>query len=344
LERLLCCSYKFLKVLFNSNIRENIMKIFLKNVYLYLVFIFLPVGLIYSQVPNGKYTLVIHGGAGDMNPNMEESAKQAYLNSLAEALKIGQAILEKGGSSLDAVEQVVRFLEDDSLFNAGRGAVFTSAGRNELDASIMDGRDLSSGAVAGVTIIKNPVSLARLVKEKTSHVLFAGSGADELGMELGVEIVEPSYFFVYERYEELQKQMERIKGTVGCVAIDQYGNISAATSTGGRTGKMPGRVGDSPIINAGTYANNKTCGVSATGIGELFIKNAACYQVSVLMEFKDYTLHQATEEVIFKILPQGSGGIISVDKDYNYELTFNTSSMMRGVATSDGIFEVKIWK
>ncbi len=146
---------------------------------------------------------------------------------------------------------------------------------------------LSSGAVAGVTIIKNPVSLARLVKEKTSHVLFAGKGADELGIELGVEIVDPSYFFVYERYEEFKKMMDKTKGTVGCVAIDQFGNIAAATSTGGRTGKMPGRVGDTPIINAGTYANNKTCGVSATGIGELFIKNAACYQISVLMEFED---------------------------------------------------------
>ena len=298
----------------------------------------------YAQEPNGKYTIVIHGGAGSMDPNIEESSKQAYLSSLTQALNIGKTILEKGGNSLDAVEQVVRFLEDDSLFNAGRGAVFTSEGKNELDASIMDGRDLSSGAVAGVTIIKNPVSLARLVKEKTPHVLFAGKGADELGVELGVEIVDPSYFFVYERYEEFERMMEKIKGTVGCVAIDQFGNISAATSTGGRTGKMPGRVGDTPIINAGTYANNKTCGVSATGIGELFIKHAACYQVSVLMEYEEYTLKQAAEEVIFNILPDGSGGIISVDKNYNYEFTFNTPSMMRGVATSDGVFEVKIWK
>jgi L-asparaginase / beta-aspartyl-peptidase len=297
-----------------------------------------------AQELNGKYTIVIHGGAGSMNPNMEESFKQAYLNSLTEALKIGQEILASGGSSLDAVEHVVRFLEDDSLFNAGRGAVFTSAGKNELDASIMDGRDLSSGAVAGVTIIKNPISLARLVKENTSHVLFAGKGADELGIEFGVEIVDPSYFFVYERYEALQWQMEQAKGTVGCVAIDQYGNIAAATSTGGLTGKMPGRVGDTPVINAGTYANNKTCGVSATGIGELFIKHAACYQVSVLMNYEGYTLKQAAEEVIFNVLPDGSGGMISVDKNYNYEFTFNTSSMMRGVATSDGVFEVKIWK
>jgi len=298
----------------------------------------------FAQEPNGKYTIVIHGGAGSMDPNMEESSKQAYLKSLTVALNIGKEILEKGGSSLDAVEQVVRFLEDDSLFNAGRGAVFTSEGTIELDASIMDGRDLSSGAVAGVTIIKNPISLARLVMEKTQHILFAGKGADDLGIKLGVEVVNPSYFFVYERYNELKKMIKKNQGTVGCVAIDQYGNIAAATSTGGRTGKMPGRIGDSPLINAGTYANNKTCGVSATGIGELFIKNTACYQISALMEFKRYSLKQATEEIIFKILPQDSGGIIAVDNNYNYEFAFNTTSMMRGVATSDGVFEVKIWK
>jgi beta-aspartyl-peptidase (threonine type) len=320
------------------------MKNSLKFIQLSFILLLLIVGNNYAQEPNGKYTIVIHGGAGALNPIMEESTKQDYLNSLTEALKIGQEILASRGSSLDAVEQVVRFLEDDSLFNAGRGAVFTSEGKNELDASIMDGRDLSSGAVAGVTIIKNPVSLARLVKEKTSHVLFAGNGADELGIEFGVEIVDPSYFFVYERYESLERMIDKTRGTVGCVAIDQFGNISAATSTGGRTGKMPGRVGDTPIINAGTYANNKTCGVSATGIGELFIKHAACYQVSVLMEYEGYTLQQATEKVIFDILPDDSGGIISVDNNYNFECTFNTPSMLRGVASSDGVFEVKIWK
>ncbi|MEJ2105483.1 MAG: isoaspartyl peptidase/L-asparaginase, partial [Ignavibacteriaceae bacterium] len=236
------------------------------------------------------------------------------------------------------------FFEDDSLFNAGRGAVFTSKGKNELDASIMDGRDLSSGGVAGVTIIKNPISLARLVMEKTPHVLFAGKGADELGKVLGAEIVDPSYFFTYERYEDLKKQILNKKGTVGCVAIDQFGNIAAGTSTGGLTGKMPGRVGDSPLIGCGTYANNKTCGVSATGTGELFIKNTACYQISALMEFKGYNLKQAAEKVIFQILPKDSGGIIAVDKDYNYQLLFNTSSMLRGVANSDGMFDVKIWK
>jgi L-asparaginase / beta-aspartyl-peptidase len=324
------------------------MKIFLQKrmssfLFILIILLLLPATIICQQ-PNGKYTIVMHGGAGSMDPNMEETSKQAYINSLTTALNIGKKILENGGSSIDAVEQVVRFLEDDSLFNAGRGAVFTAEGRNELDASIMDGRDLSSGAVAGVSIIKNPISLARLVKEKTSHVLFAGKGADELGIKLGVEIVDPSYFFVYERYEELKKMLDKAKGTVGCVAIDQFGNIAAGTSTGGRTGKMPGRVGDSPLINAGTYANNKTCGVSATGIGELFIKNTVCYQISALMEFKGYSLKKAADEIIFKILPEGSGGIIAVDKNYNYEFAYNTPSMMRGIATSEGLFEVKIWK
>ena len=324
------------------------MKILIKSIstifFLLIFFLLLLTDTAFSQEPNGKYTIVIHGGAGSMDPNMEESSKQEYLKSLTAALNIGKVILEKGGSSLDAVEQVVRFLEDDSLFNAGRGAVFTSEGKNELDASIMDGKDLSTGAVAGVTIIKNPITLARLVMEKTSHVLFAGTGADDIGKKLGAEIVDPSYFFVYERHEELKKMLEKSRGTVGCVAIDQYGNIATATSTGGQTGKMPGRVGDSPLINAGTYANNNTCGVSATGIGELFIKNTVAYQISALMEFKNYSLKQATDEVIFNILPKESGGIISVDKNYNYDLSFNTSSMMRGVATSDGIFEIKIWK
>lgn len=322
------------------------MKIFSQNkISSFLILLLLLVcQTTFPQQPNGKYTIVIHGGAGSMDPNMEESSKQKYISSLTKALSIGKDILETGGSSLEAVEQVIRFLEDDSLFNAGRGAVFTSAGTIELDASIMDGRDLSCGAVAGVTIIKNPISLARTVMEKTPHVLFAGKGADELGKELGVEIVDPSYFFVFERFEELKRMLEKMKGTVGCVAIDQYGNIAAGTSTGGRTGKIPGRVGDSPLVNAGTYANNKTCGVSATGIGELFIKNTVAFNISALMEYSGYSLEKAADEMILKRLPENSGGIIAVDKDYNYTFSYNTVSLMRGVATSEGLFEVKIWK
>ncbi len=318
------------------------MKHFLQIKIILLLFIFLQLAA-FSQ--NVKYTIVLHGGAGTLDPNMPEAEKTAYLNSLTSGLNIGKKILENGGSSLDAVEQVVRYFEEDSLFNAGRGAVFTSEGKNELDASIMDGRDLSCGGVAGVTIIKHPITLARLVKEKTPHVLFAGRGADELGKKLGVEIVDNSYFRVERRYQQWKKMKEsEPKGTVGCVAIDQFGNIAAATSTGGLTDKWPGRVGDSPLVNAGTYANNKTCGVSATGQGELFIRNTVSFNISALMEYKGLNLEDAADEMIFIRLPKHSGGIIAVDKDYNYTFQFNTSSMLRGVATSGGVFEVKIWK
>lgn len=302
--------------------------------------------VVFSQNNSGKYTIVIHGGAGGFPENAPDSVKQAYLKALSDALTIGKNILEKGGSSLDAVEKVINYLEDNSLFNAGRGAVFTSEGKHELDASIMYGKDLSTGAVAGVTIIKNPISLARLVMEKTEHVLFAGQGADELGLKLGVPVVHNSYFHTDEQYQNwVKSRLPKQQGeTVGCVAIDKYGNITAGTSTGGRQNKMPGRVGDSPLINAGTYADNRTCGVSATGIGELFIRNTVAYRISVLMELKGYSVKQACEEVMYKVLPEGAGGIIAVDKDGNYEMIFTTPSMFRAVANSDGLFQTAIWK
>jgi beta-aspartyl-peptidase (threonine type) len=294
---------------------------------------------------DGRYTIVIHGGAGYISPDLSKEVKDAYLNSLTRALVVGKQILIDDGTSLDAVEQVIRFFENDTLFNAGKGAVFTSIGTHELDASIMNGSDLSTGAVAGVKIIKNPISLARLVMERTPHVLFAGEGADNLGMKFEVEIVDNAYFDVYKRYQQWKlKQREVIKGTVGCVAIDSFGNIAAGTSTGGLTGKWPGRVGDSPLINAGTYADNNTCGVSGTGQGELFIRNTVAYNISALMKFKNYTLEEAAQEIVFNVLPEGSGGIIAVDKDGNFSFTFNTTSMLRGVANSEGIFETAIWK
>ena len=328
------------------------MKIFpYEKTFLVIVLIIIHITCIKTILPqdaDSKYTIVLHGGAGYISPDIDESVKEAYFKSLKKALQIGKDILAEGGTSLDAVEQVVRFFENDSLFNAGKGAVFTAEGENELDASIMNGKDLSSGAVTGVKTIKNPVSLARLVMEKTPHVLFAGSAADELGAKLGVEIVDTDYFKVEKRYQQWKVFNERKNQsdgeTVGCVAIDQYGNIAAATSTGGLTGKWSGRVGDSPLINAGNYANNKTCGVSGTGTGELFIKHTVAFQISALMEYKDLSLQQAAEEVIFNIMPEGSGGIIAVDKNGNYAMVFNTHSMSRGVANSNGIFEVNIWK
>ena len=261
-------------------------------------------------------------------------------------MNIGKDILAGGGTSIDVVEKVINYLENNILFNSGKGAVFTSEGKHELDASIMQGKDLSCGAVAGVTIIKNPISLARLVMEKTEYVLFAGKGADDLGILLGVEIVPNSYFHDSTSYQKwLKSNLPKQQGeTVGCVALDQYGNITAGTSTGGRQNKAPGRVGDTPLVNAGTYANNKTCGVSATGIGELFIRNTVAYNISALMEYKGYTLKQACDEMIYNKLPDESGGIIAIDKEGNYEMPFNTTSMMRAVANSNGEFKVEIWK
>ena len=301
---------------------------------------------IFSQDKKGNYTIVIHGGAGYFPKDSPEELKQQYINSLTEALNIGKDILAGGGTSIDAVEKVINYLENNILFNSGKGAVFTSEGKHELDASIMQGKDLSCGAVAGVTIIKNPISLARLVMEKTEYVLFAGKGADDLGILLGVEIVPNSYFHDSTRYQKwLKSNLPKQQGeTVGCVALDQYGNITAGTSTGGRQNKAPGRVGDTPLVNAGTYANNKTCGVSATGIGELFIRNTVAYNISALMEYKGYTLKQACDEMIYNKLPDESGGIIAIDKDGNYEMPFNTTSMMRAVANSNGEFKVEIWK
>jgi beta-aspartyl-peptidase (threonine type) len=300
----------------------------------------------FAQEKDGKYTIVIHGGAGYFPADSPEELKQKYITSLTEALNIGKNILASGGTSIDAVEEVINYLENNILFNAGKGAVFTAEGKHELDASIMQGKDLSSGAVTGVTIIKNPISLARLVMEKTDHVLFAGKGADDLGIQFGVDVVPNSFFHDSTKYQMwLNSKLPKQQGeTVGCVALDQYGNITAGTSTGGRQNKMPGRVGDSPLINAGTYANNNTCGVSATGWGELFIKFTVAFNISALLEYKSYTLKQACDEMIFKKLPIESGGIIAVDKDGNYEMPFNTNSMMRGVANSKGEFKVEIWK
>jgi L-asparaginase / beta-aspartyl-peptidase len=301
---------------------------------------------VFPQDKSGKYTIIIHGGAGFFPKDSPEELRKQYINSLTEALNIGKNILSTGGRSIDAVEKVINYLENNKLFNSGKGAVFTNEGKHELDASIMQGKDLSSGAVAGVTIIKNPISLARLVMEKTEYVLFAGKGADDLGILLGVEIVPNSYFHDSTSYQKwLKSNLPKQQGeTVGCVALDQYGDITAGTSTGGRQNKMSGRVGDSPLINAGTYANNKTCGVSATGVGELFIRNTVAFNISALMEYKGYTLKEACDEMIYTILPAESGGIIALDKDGNYEMPFNTNSMMRAVANSNGEFKVEIWK
>ena len=242
------------------------------------------------------------------------------------------------------MKKLYGFLEDDPKFNAGKGAVYTSEGTHEMDASIMDGSDLSSGAVACVTGIKNPISLARLVKEKTIHVLLVGEGAEKFAKEMNVQFEPEEYFNTQDRFQQWQEMLKDKKGTVGCVVLDKYGNLAAGTSTGGLTNKMPGRVGDSPLINDGTYANNKTCAVSCTGTGELFIKNTVAFNVSALMEYKNYSLQKAADEMIHKRLKPGDGGLIAVDKNGNYVMSFNTEGMFRGVANADGKFEVKIWE
>ena len=293
------------------------------------------------------YAMVIHGGAGTiLKKNLSEKMEQAYRDKLNEALSAGEAILKKGGSSIDAVEQTIMIMENSPLFNAGKGAVFTNAGINELDASMMTGNNQNAGAVGGVTNIKNPILAARAVLEKSEHVLLTGKGAEEFSQSMGIETVDPSYFYTERRMKSLEnaKKKEGDKvgmifdnpdykfGTVGCVALDKAGNITAGTSTGGMTNKRFNRIGDSPIIGAGTYANNKTCGVSSTGHGEYFIRYAVAYDISALMEYKGMSVQEAAELVVNKKLVEkgGSGGVIAMDAKGNISMPFNTKGMYRG--------------
>ncbi len=296
-----------------------------------------------------EYVLVIHGGAGTiLKENMTSEKEKAYLKKLGEALDAGEQVLKTGGSSLDAVTQAILVMENSPLFNAGKGAVFTAEGVNEMDASIMNGKDLNAGAVTGVRHIKNPILGARAVMEKTPHVLLAGAGAEELALKEGLEMADSSYFFTESRWENYLKVKEKAEkhGTVGAVALDKYGNLAAATSTGGMTYKMKGRVGDSPIIGAGTYADNNTCAVSATGHGEYFMRYVVTYDITALMKYKGFSLKEATEEVIMRKLKNvgGDGGVIAVDKDGNIAITFNTAGMYRGYTRSDGERGIMIFK
>ena len=314
-----------------------------------------------------KVVLVIHGGAGgNLKKEVGPDQEQDYRAGLRAALEAGYQILLQGGGSLDAVETSLRALEDSPLFNAGKGAVFTSQGTNELDASIMDGQTLMAGAVAGVRRIKNPISLARLVMTRSPHVLLAGEGAEVFATQQGIELVDPRYFFTEKRWQELQKAKEAEKpktsleaprgdllplalpipeyGTVGAVALDRAGNLAAGTSTGGITNKRPGRIGDSPIIGAGTYANNHTCAVSATGRGEYFIRLAVAHDISALMEYKGLSLNEAASQVIEKVTKLGGeGGVIALDRDGNIATPFNTPGMLRAYVGTDGKTVVKIF-
>lgn len=320
-----------------------------------------------------KYVLVIHGGAGTiLKSQMTPEKEKAYQDGLDEALRIGNAILQKGGTALDAVEAAVRSMEDNPLFNAGKGAVFTNEGKNELDAAIMNGKTLAAGSVAGVTTIKNPIRAARAVMEKSPHVMMTGPGAEKFAKQAGIEIVDPSYFHTDSRWKDLQRaksedsakmkldHSDTVKrtslrqpenrdfkyGTVGAVALDRHGNLAAATSTGGMTNKKFGRVGDVPIIGSGTYANNSTVAISCTGWGEFFIRLVMAKSISDMMEFGKMPLKKAADEMIMKRLPAlgGEGGLIAVDKDGNIAMPFSSAGMYRGFIDNKGKKEIGIYK
>ncbi len=306
------------------------------------------------------YTIVIHGGAGTlvkglMTPQLETQ----YKTKLKEAIDSGYEVLKNSGSALDAVEASVTILENSPLFNAGKGSVFSNAGTHEMDAAIMEGKNLEAGAVSLITGIKNPIRLARDVMEKSDHVFLAGEGAMKFSGSLNYTLEEPSYFYDEVRYKQWQgiKDSDTFQldhsvkkdgkfGTVGAVALDIHGNIAAATSTGGMTNKKWGRVGDSPMIGAGTYANNKTCAVSCTGSGEYFIRGVVAYDVSCLMEYKQMPLQDAANEVIHNRVKaiKGDGGLIAVDAQGNIALPFNTEGMYRGYKKWNGEEDILIYK
>ncbi len=333
----------------------------LMNAFFQILVIFLVLGC--SQNPTkvsssnlqpGPITLVIHGGAGTITrENMSPEKEKAYHFELGKALDSGYAVLAKGGKSIDAVIAAIKIMEDSPLFNAGKGAVFTNAGTNELDASIMDGSNLMAGAVAGVTTIRNPIRAAYAVMTESEHVMLVGNGAEEFAKAQDLDIVPPSYFFDSIRYEQLLKLKEadgdkkshdntaaadKKFGTVGCVALDQFGNLAAGTSTGGMSNKKYGRVGDSPIIGAGTYANNNTCAVSATGWGEYFIRLSVAHDIAALMEYGNVSVKDAADSVIMRKLPKlgGDGGVIALDRQGNFAMTFCTKGMYRGYITKKG--------
>ena len=315
-----------------------------------------------------EFAIVIHGGAGTiLKKNMTPEREAAYQAKLEEAIRVGYEILKNGGTSLDAVEKTINVMEDSPLFNAGKGAVFTNAETNELDASIMDGKTLNAGASAGTTNVRNPINLARAVMEKSEHVMLSGKGAETFAEEQGLTLVKPEYFFTENRFKSLQRIKDKEKteldhdgktafydpyikdskyGTVGCAALDKNGNLAAGTSTGGMTNKRYGRIGDAPIIGSGTYANNATCAVSSTGWGEYFIRAQVAYDISAMMEYKGLSLQEASRIVIQDKLTDlgGTGGIVAVDKNGNMVMEFNTAGMYRATMTDKGELKIGIYE
>lgn len=313
--------------------------------------------------------LVIHGGAGTITKDtITPEQEKEYKEKLTEALNAGYAVLNSGGTSIEAVQKSINVMEDSPLFNAGKGAVFTHDGRNELDASIMDGKTRKAGAVAGITTVKNPINAAIAVMEKSPHVMMVSNGADLFAKEQGLTIVDPSYFRTEHRWQQLQKAIEKEQvvldhdgktaalfvdpmmydykyGTVGAVALDQHGNLAAGTSTGGMTNKRYGRVGDSPIIGAGNYADNETVAVSATGSGEMFIRTLTAFNIAAQVKYKNLPLEEAAQNALDEVKAiNGSGGVIVLDKTGNYTMSFNSEGMYRGTIGNDGKPVVAIYK
>ena len=322
-----------------------------------------------QEVVANEFAIIIHGGAGTiLKKNLSDELEQAYQVKLEEAVRVGYAILKKGGTSQEAVVKTIQIMEESPLFNAGKGAVFTHEETNELDASFMDGKTLNAGAVAGVMNVKSPIELAVKIMTDSDHVMLSGKGASVFAAEKGLEIVDPSYFYTEKRFKSLQRIKERVKteldhndktaafynaeiknakfGTVGCVALDKNGNIAAGTSTGGMTNKRWGRIGDAPIIGSGTYANNNTCGVSSTGWGEYFIRSQVAYDISAQIEYQQKTLKEATTDVIQNKLTNlgGTGGVIALDRLGNMSFEFNTAGMYRASMDDKGTLVVKIYK
>ena len=312
----------------------------------YLKLIMIP--LFFScEKPINNYAIVIHGGAGTViRENTPKELQKKYEDKLKEALEVGYSILENGGNSIDAVEKTIKILEDSELFNAGKGSVLTNDEIVEMDASIMTGNDLNAGAVATLKTIKNPISAARAVLEKSEHVFLSGTGAENFAVDNGLETVTNSYFITENQLKQIKKIKENKYGTVGCVALDKSGNITAGTSTGGMMNKKWNRIGDVPVIGAGTYANNKTCGISATGWGEYFIRNVVAYDISAMMEYQNKTMEEAAKISIFeKVGKMGAtGGVIGIDKNGKVMMEFNSPGMYRGYKTENSDYIIKMFK
>jgi len=349
----------------------------MKNLYFITAILFLSFSCKNEPTSNKKETMtkqnefaiIIHGGAGTiLKKNLSDEKEKAYKVKLEQAIRTGYSILKDGGTSQEAVVKTIQVMEESPLFNAGKGAVFTHEETNELDASFMDGNTLNAGAVAGVMNVKSPIELAVKIMTDSDHVMLSGKGASMFAKEKGLEIVAPSYFYTERRFNSLQniKNKEKTEldhddkkaafydsdiknskfGTVGCVALDKNGNIAAGTSTGGMTNKRWGRIGDAPIIGSGTYANNKTCGVSSTGWGEYFIRSQVAYDISAQMEYQQKTLKEATADVIQNKLTKlgGTGGVVALDKNGNMSFEFNTAGMYRASMNDQGELTVKIYK